>query len=409
LVRTVILNQHTNNYGDDAAGAALATSLASTLGADQIDIFYIWQKSGVGLGLDPSIFRDHLIPELSGETDVRVKLAIGIAKNIVLKRPLPRWLQGIVETAKQADDVFVSPAGSNIGIYKDWTYLLVLLALVKNGVRPIFFQNTIASSNSRMFNRIAKYVLKRSELNVREKATQEWLAKQGMSSYLGVDTALLLDGRRVNAEGSGATSREKYIALVPTRLGNWHRDFREFDDGTLVDEVLVLAIATTARSRNLAVRILPHLYGPEGESSYLNSILQRFDDVGCRAEIVPTSSYVDYMDALSGASAVVSMRYHGLVLAAHAGVPCVSLAYENKMVEAASYLGVSDLCRHVADMSMEELLGLLESALDRADSYSKFMNARLPTLKDIARGPLMAAQARFLRAPINHHCVATTR
>ena len=398
MSRAVILNQHTNNYGDDAAGAALATSLARTLSADQVDIFYIWQKNGVGLGLDPSIFHDHLIPELSGETDARAKLALDIAKSVVFKRPLPRWLQGIVETAKQADNVFVSPAGSNIGIYKDWTYLLVLLALVTNGVRPIFFQNTIGSSNSRMFNSLAKYVLQRSELNVREKATQEWLAKQGMSSYLGVDTALLLDRSLGDDEHHSTGSTERYIAIVPTRLSNWHRDFRQFDDGTLVDDVLVRAIATTARSRNLGVRILPHLYGPEGESSYLDTILQQLSDAGCRTEMVPTSSYIDYMNALAQASAVVSMRYHGLVLAAHAGVPCVSLAYENKMVEAASYLGVSDLCRHVAEMSMDELVGLLESALDQEGSYREFMKRRLLVLQDIARGPLMAAQARSLRA-----------
>lgn len=397
LARAVILNQHTNNYGDDAAGAALATSIARTLSVDQVDIFYIWQKDGVGLGLDPSIFNDHLIPELSGKADARVRLAVDIAKSVFFNRPLPHWLDGLVETAKRADNVFVSPAGSNIGIYKDWTYLLVLLALVTKGIRPIFFQNTIGSSNSRLFNRLAKYVLKRSELNVREKASHEWLAKQGMSSYLGVDTALLLERRSGVEESNGAGIAENYIAVVPTRLGNWHRDFRQFDDGTLVDDVLVRAIATTARARNLGIRIVPHLYGPEGEASYLESILGQLHDAGCRAEIVPTSSYTDYMDALAKASAVVSMRYHGLVLAAHAGVPCVSLAYENKMVEAASYLGVSDLCRHVAEMSMDELVGLLESALDREDSYRGFMNDRVPLLQDIARGPLAAAQARSLR------------
>jgi polysaccharide pyruvyl transferase WcaK-like protein len=409
LTRAVILNQHTNNYGDDAAGAALATSLAQTLGADRVDIFYIWQKSGLGLGLDPSVFHNHLIPELSGKIDARAKLAVGIAKSVVFKRPLPPWLQGMVDTAKQADNVFVSPAGANIGIYKDWTYLFVLFALVMNGIRPIFFQNTIGSSNSRLFNCLAKYVLKHSELNVREKATQEWLAKQGMSSYLGVDTALLLDRTTDGVGQLEDRSPENYIAIVPTRLANWHRDFREFDDGSLVDEVLVRAIATTARSRNLSVRILPHLYGPEGEAAYLASIRQQLMDAGCRAEVVATSSYVDYMNALSEAAAVVSMRYHGLVLAAHAGVPCVSLAYENKMVEAASYLGVSDLCRPVAEMSMDDLVGLLESALDRAGPYSEFMNARLSVLQDIARGPLMAAKARAIRMPSTDQSVATPR
>jgi len=393
LARAVILNQHTNNYGDDAAGVALASSLVGALGVDTVDIFYIWQKNGAGLGLAAPTFNDHLIPELSGENDIRASLAISIAKNVVFKRPLPTWLQRLVATSKEADNVFVSPAGSNIGIYKDWTYLFVLLALVTNGVRPIFFQNTIGSSNSRLFNLVAKYVLRRSELNVRELKTQKWLAQQGMSSYLGVDTAVLLEQ---SAQITAANDTD-YIALVPTRLGNWHRDFRQFDEKTLVDGVLVQAIAATANARNLRVKIVPHLYGPEGEAPYLQSILEQFTQAGCSAEIVTTESYLDYMGALAQASAVVSMRYHGLILAAHAGVPCVSLAYENKMVEAATYLGLGDLCRHVAEMSKDELAELLASALDRKDSYRELMKDRLVLLQDIARGPLKAAQARSLR------------
>jgi polysaccharide pyruvyl transferase WcaK-like protein len=393
MTTAAIIHQHTNNYGDDAAGAALAAQLVDELGVEHVDIFYIWQKNGTGMRLDPTVFTNRLIPQLSGAADIRARLALAIAGHVLLRRRLPRWLREMVETTKKADHVFVSPAGANIGIYKDWTYLLVLMALVVNGVRPIFHLNTVGESNSRIFNAVARWVLRRCELNVRELASATWLATRGMSSYLGVDTAVLLPDL---ADEPSADLTQPYLAVVPTGLANWHRDFRGSDDSS-IHSAVVDAVARIAQLRNLNVVLVPHLYGPEDESDLLERLQQRFASLGCAARIAPVASHVDYQRALQGAEASVSMRYHGLILSALSGVPCVAVAYENKMVEAASYLGLGDFSTRPG-AGRDEISSLLERALDARDDYRARFVARRAELRQIAAGPTRAARARLLRA-----------
>lgn len=393
MTRVAIVNQHTNNYGDDAAGVALVRAVIQSLGARSIDIFYVWHKSGSGLPVDEDRCQHHFLSDLSGEQDMRPRLALSAASRLLLRRPARPDIRRLVETCREADVVFVAPAGSNIGIYKDWTYLFVLLALVAEGIRPVFCQNTVGESNSWIFNRTALHVLRRSQLFVREAASERWLASQGLSSYLGVDTALLLARPEVTAPDS-----QRYLAVVPTRLATWHRNFKEFNDSRFLTQTLPAAVAAVANAHGLEVVLVPHLYGPEDDSVLLDDLQEVFLERGCPARVQDVSSFEDYRRALASAEAVVSMRYHGLVLAAHGGVPCVSLAYENKMREAAAYLGLSDLAVDVDNVTEQLLKDHLQLALVDAAAFRVRIRARLDELRAVAHGPLLAASSRLLRS-----------
>jgi polysaccharide pyruvyl transferase WcaK-like protein len=395
VATVAIVNQHTNNYGDDAAGVALVREVLGTLEADRVDVFYVWQKSGAsGLPIDDDRCTHHFLGDLSGLTDMRVRLALGVLAGRVWRRLARPDVRELVDTCKSADIVFVSPAGSNIGIYKDWTYLFVLFALVLDGVRPIFCQNTVGKSNSWIFNRAALFVLRRSRLFVREEASQKWLASKSLSSYLGVDTALLLDETGLS---SSQSAERGYVALVPTRLSTWHRDFKSFDDRRFIFDTLPKAAAAIAGTRGLDVVLVPHLYGAEDEHALLHELASALERLGCDVLIASVATFEDYRNALAGAQVVVSMRYHGLVLAAQSGVPCVSLAYENKMLEAASYLGVSELAIQVSSASEAELRQRVGVALDRLEYFKEKMAERHDQVREVAMGPLLEARSQLLR------------
>lgn len=388
--RITIVNQHTNNYGDDAAGLALVERCFSELGATQVDVFYIWDGGVGGLPTDDERVRHHHLPLLSGASDARPVLAKATLIQFLRRSGGHRGLRDLVAVAKDSEFVLVSPAGSNIGIYKDWTYLFVLAALVLEGVRPLFFQNTIGRSNSKVFDRVARYVLRRSDLFVRESASQRWLASEGLSAYLGVDTGLLLDMAPV-------AESEQVIAVVPTNLSSWHRDFKGDDDGVLWRDALAEGLAVSAAESDMRIRVIPHLYGSQAEPDELQRFADALTARGAEVEIAPVASLGDYVAELGRASAVVSMRYHGLILAARQGVPCVSLAYENKMKEAAAYLGQSDLAMHVRDASPQSIADGVRRALALRDEISAGAPARMATLVDIARGPLLAMRSGLLR------------
>jgi polysaccharide pyruvyl transferase WcaK-like protein len=391
MTSVAIVNQHTNNYGDDAAGIALVEQVYESLDATEVDIFYIWDRGRGGLPIERDGLRHHHLEDISGTRDMRAKLATAVLQRAILRRSARPDLRNLTDRCKQADVVYVSPAGSNIGIYKDWMYLFVLVMLVLEGVRPVFCQNTIAKSNSWIFNRVALFVLRRSELFVREAASHAYLQSKGLTSYLGVDTALLLP-----PETDPVTS-SPYISVVPTRLANWHRDHREFDDPAFLLDELPSTLASVAIERDLEVVLVPHLYGPENESAILEDMRDALSQRGCRARVADVSSLAGYTAAIAAAQVNVSMRYHGLILAAKNGVPCVALSYENKMVEAAQYLGTTEHILDVRNTSPDQLRAHLIAALDgRATSRPK-LQARAAELQAIAMGPVLAARSRLLR------------
>ena len=402
MSRIVVLNQHTNNFGDDAAGSALIGSSVRLLNADEVDIYYIWHRSGGRIPAPDGVCRHHKPTLLAGARDRRPRMVLVALAGWLSPRLLPREFRDMVATCHRADAVFVSPAGSNIGIYKDWMYLLTLLIVVHAGIRPIFCQNTIGASNSRVFNRVARRMLRRSQLHVRELASQEYLSELGLQSSLGVDTALLLppleEGYASTRSVSDSSRAGGYIAVVPTQLGNWHRDHRAFDDEKMLFGTLADSVSAVARDHDLRVVLVPHLHGPEAEADMLHGIADAVSANGTSVEIAALDSLDGYRRTLAAADVVVSMRYHGLVLAALAGVPCVSLSYENKMVEAARYLGLSALALDVRSASEVQIRECLDLALDRPATLTTGMKSRLDVATQVAAGPVLEAAARISRS-----------
>ncbi len=387
-----IVNQHTNNYGDDAAGRALIEEL-NELSPERLDVFYIWHANSTTLPTHSPHQFNHAPEVTSGLHDTRRTLAWQAMRRFVGLPPSDE-VRILLDTTRAAEAVLVSPAGSNLGIYKDWMYLFILLILVLDGTRPTFVQNTVGESNSLLFNLLARFVLKRSLVFVREKRSHDYLRNKGIQCVLGVDTALLL------TEGNyHATDEKPYIAVVPTQLSNWHRDFQADQRANYIDELIAGISAYSAREA-IPVKIVPHLYGHHSEADFLFEFCSELVTAGCHATISPVESLDDYRAVIACSLTVVSMRYHGLVLAGLERVPCVSLAYENKMSEAASYLGVLPLAITVGNARSNEIVKRLEDAVENRDYWTSTLDTRVPLLRRVAASPLLPIISRELRESV---------
>lgn len=383
MVVAAVVHQHTNNFGDDVAGVALVQGLLDEHGVQQVDVFYIWHRRGGGLPIVDGRVRHHRLDVLAGRKDYRPRLAVLSALSMLSPRLMRGDLRTLLRTCRSADVVFVAPAGSNIGIYKDWTYLLSLAVLVRSGVRLVFCQNTVAASKSRIFDAVARGVLRRSTMYVRESRSQKYLESLGIPSTLGVDTALRLTPPEVE---SGDVAR--HLSVVPTRLGTWHRDHRAFDDEHFLGVVLPEGIASFAVERGLDVHVLAHLYGSEGEDDALELVRHGLEAAGCTVRTVRPTGYEAYWKDLAQAEVVVSMRYHGLVLSGAAAVPCVSLSYENKMREAAAYLGMEALLLDVSQATSAQVDDRLREALGPGGPTRAALKAVAVSLREVAWRPL---------------------
>lgn len=86
------------------------------------------------------------------------------------------------------------------------------------------------------------------------------------------------------------------------------------------------------------------------------------------------------LDRLAACRAVISVRLHGVILAAVAGVPCVPVAYDAKVHAAAAQLGIGDLVVDQVDVTAERLFSRVRdaSSSDRREQ----VEARLQDLRE---------------------------
>lgn len=347
-MKVLIINQHTNNFGDDAAGVALVSTLLKSKHC--VDVTYIWNKNGTKIPIEDAALTHYAEKNLSRANLLKQLFAFIFGND--------SYFHLIKKLSMNADYVLVSPGGANIGIYKDWAYLANVIIARKYNKNVVFHLNTISKSNSILFNLIAKCVLKKCVMFVREKASYDLLRSQGIVSTLGVDTAFLLDKRSKSERYEG----KKILTFVPTELSNWHVHFKNINDHDLLANKIVPSISKFAKNDGYIVKILPHLYASEAEGKFLHSLKEQFNahNVECFIDTEVTDFY-KYDQSVTDSSLVVSMRYHGVVLSVKNNIPVISLSYENKMKECCRYSGILSQNIDLLNFDIERFNELLNS------------------------------------------------
>lgn len=369
-MNTLILNQHSSNYGDDAAGSALVQILLKH-GVNSIDIIYNAEK------MIPCINdKVHHHPEIKFST-------AGYFNVLLFLLFAPLGFEGTNDQMKKwghiirnADTIFVAPSGANIGIYKDWRFLIRLLMAVRAGKKLVFHYNTIGPSGNVVFDYIARKILEQSDIYVREKKSLLYIQSLGLQGVWGPDTAFALAPLNSQIE-------EDLVSFVPSSFGNWHPAFRNssIDDKILDD--LIPELAQWLKDKNCRIQILPHLCTKEEKiyNGRICSALRKYGvlDARCRDDV---DSVWKYDKELSKSRLVIGMRYHAIVLAAKNYRPFVSLSYENKMKEVCSYLHQSCFDCDLVRYSEGESLCISET-LNSAYIHSEEISSNLKeTLKN---------------------------
>lgn len=326
--KIAIVNQHSINVGDEAAGCALLQKLERDFNIESIDIFYN--------GSEPVPYNSEVVSH-----DLHLSLRqmgyFAIAAFLLTGARVNRTIRNYCSIIEQADLVFVAPSGANIGIYRSWRFLVRLLIVVRLGKTPIFHWNTIGASGSKLFDRFAWKVLSKSRLYVREQKSKDYLESLGLKSELGPDTAFLLDPI-VRVKNS------RTIAFVPSELDSWHPAFKDSHINEFVLTEYVPTIGRFAFERGYKVVIVPHLRD-EMESTFNEKVYKALAETKCNVEIASgVRDYRDYDEILARADLVVGMRYHTAVLAAKNHRPFIALAYENKALEVGRYTNMQEYC-----------------------------------------------------------------
>ena len=327
-MKILIVNQHTNNFGDDAAGTALVNRLLQS-GVKKIELLYCMPGF---LPIDDNrVTHNHKL-------NVRELRRIDFALYWFFGIRRGNFISGFVSKLKEYDMIMVSPCGANLGIYRDWQLLFQDLIVVKNRKKLVFHLNTISPSGNKLFDRLVQYVCKRSSVYVREKRSQQYLKKAGIPAKWGPDSAFMLESRgRLDHE-------EGLITFVPSDVWSWHVDFIGKRDDSFYDMVLK-PIAKFAKAHKKDIYILAHT-NSKSENEFNSNIKSELENMAPEIKVVipEIKTVYDYERYISSSYLLIGMRYHSVVLAAKNAVPFICIAYEQKMKEVSEYTNQLKYC-----------------------------------------------------------------
>jgi len=390
----LILNQHTNNFGDDAAGISLIYQIFDAFPDATIEIIYSWNEEKSSLPITNSKITHHFDLSVSLSINELLKVFIQVAGRRFSSGFLIKGNIGeLARIVRRSDIVFISPCGANIGIYKDWLFLARIMISISEGITPIFHLNTIGRSNSFIFNLLARIALKRSKIFVREKASLDYLVKLGISSVRGVDTAFSLTDAPIG--GYNIDLPKQYLIIIPTEFANWHILYRDSNIDTLIISSICSSIASFCKAKKLKIVLLPHLDGSFRENKllrkYKDQLLSNNIDESDLLIAENTRNVYHYEQYIRSSEFVISMRYHGVIFAAKNSIPFLSLSYENKMKEACNYTGMSDYNIDINQIVSVDLLTYLEQIYVNKKLISAELTRRKPFLNFLARLPVHMA------------------
>lgn len=384
----LILNQNTDNFGDDIAAVALEHIIKSVEPSASLRFIYATPK---WLNQVPVMDAEHIFVEplnKSAYIDI-IRFWLNQKKIFTLKYKNDSF-QILHNSVDWADVILFSPCGANIGIYKDWNALKFLLAIVITKKKLVFHLNTIGLSGNLRFDLLAKFVLRRSKIFVRENRCIAELKEWGLIANQGPDTAFALPPIPRCASPNANQVR---IGFIPTDL-SWHPNHRSCNQTSLKLE-LINTIAKIAIAPNTEIILIPHLSGLQSESTLLHEIHNLLIEAGLGKDQIISNNHIinafEYDKAIAKCDVVISMRYHGVVLSAKNGTPFISINYENKMNEVCRYTGMNTYSINIEDFSADQTELLIRDALKNNAEISQRLENATRRLSIITKYPIYEA------------------
>lgn len=366
----VIIGQHTGNMGDEIAGFSLAKRLIENINVNKINIIYRGYDDRSLEIVDPKVVHQTSLPLTKCDVINLIFSCFILKKKKPINCLASDYLKKIDDIFEMADVIFVSPSGAAIGIYQDERLLSMLLLAIAKRKSPVFHYCTIGKSKSLIFNWIGKYALKRSTLFLREEKSIQFAKTIGIENAdFGYDTAFSFKRFRDVDEDIKKLVENKPIVMIINELNKWHPDFvGNNDDIRAIQGKVIPAVVNLAKCENRRIVLLPHIL-ETNEFSFLKQMINMTnEDSRTLFDIANITSVNDYDYVIENACIVVTMRYHGVVMAAKNEVPFVAISYENKMREVSKYVNCLDSCISFKD--------IIEGKVDISSFIEQIWNKR---------------------------------
>lgn len=404
-MRLLIINQHTSNHGDEAAGKALLRALDKENEIKQVDILYnkINMLDEEKLTFETALCITHHSAAILNLFDKAF---------IILSFLLPFWLIRILpktpclkpefKLIENAAIVVNAPGGVNIGgPYKDWRYLWRLYIAVKLGKPLAIYSISFGPiPKIKLFRFISVYVLQNIKFfSIRDEQSQIYAKELHLKYIPSIDTAFLDDtfAKELPLELNNM-KQEKYVVIVPNELYSWHPHYRNINTESL--DKIYLDIINLFTNKGFEIVLLPQLFGSLNDSKYFERLHQQLTNKKNINIICDEYSSDIQQSIVNNAEFLVGARYHSIVFAIRGEIPFIALSYEHKIQHMLSSLFLDKYAVGLEELlgqnSSSQLIKKIEVCFDRRGMIKQELSFASKRANDIAKKTFLTFES-FLR------------
>jgi colanic acid/amylovoran biosynthesis protein len=382
VTNVLVVNQHGDNRGDEAAMLAMLTGLRARLGACRFTVVAQVQQPGTGFTAPPDTEFLPAVPR-----GRRILAAVVLTLATLLRRHAPRWALDadtvrLAAAYADADLVVSAPGGPYFGdLYWNheplhWWYAWLGIA---HRTPTFLFATSAGPYRRRVWNVARRRLLRRfsAPLCVREQVSAEHLAALvGSSTAVEVttDSALLVRVPPLDRVAELGADAARFVVAVSAYDGG----------GDAYDDALRTGILHLAATRDAYFVVLPQRYGAGSDVAYLERLLAPLPPTVRRELFDPTRDAEAQRGLIAAADLVLAGRYHPLVFAVSAHVPVVPIAYEHKATGVAEAAGIGDRVLQAAGLTAAHLVAAIDRTVADADAVRATLARTEPALHALA-------------------------
>lgn len=394
-VHVLILNQHGNNRGDEAAFRAVFAGIEEH-SSDPVTFTVLHQFRGgvVEVDVPQNVRWIALVPSMGGALRLAL-FALGLFLGVRWRWILDGWGRGVVDAYARADVAISAPGGPYFGdLYAGhepihWFYVWMAdrfdlpLMLYAPSVGP--FEKRLRNPMRRSLFRTFRRVTLRESLSLEH--FERLMGQEGPMAELVTDAAVqrpLPPYERAEYFGSGRTDLESRF-LVGVSALKWGYPGHP-DPGAAharYEEVMLASLRHLHERRRAHFLLVPQLYGRDhSDAPYLESLGRRLPS-GASWEIVNPDADSDHQQRVFGmADLYVACRYHPQIFAVSNAVPGLCIYYQHKALGFLQQLDLERFAFAIDDLERRTVLEALDEVLERREELSRRIAEALPALRE---------------------------
>jgi polysaccharide pyruvyl transferase WcaK-like protein len=394
----LVVNQHGDNRGDEAALLAMCSGIEAELGPTRFTVIHQFNNAAAGPMLRP----DAQWLTLKLPIGEAIRLMAYLALRIFRLRPqflLGSLGQKTIHAYETADVVVSAPGGPYFGdlyIGHEAVHWLYVWIAKLHRVPAMLYATSAGPFRKKWANPFRRYTYRCfSRLFVREEISAGHIRglfagrRHGVNIEVSIDSAL-----QVAIAPQDRQHADAQLIVVSAIHWPYPNDPSPQLRQKEYDTSIIEAVKIFAKSRPTHVVFVPQLYGSmHRDTPYLDALARLLPaNISCEV-LSDTKSSNEQRALFAAADWVIAGRYHPAVFAVSAAVPVLCIAYEHKATGVLQAAGVPDAVMSIDEVTVEVVQAKARELLAaRADLSARLKVAQVALREVSSRTSVAVAE-----------------